>query len=597
MSDNVEDRTSKVRASAKGILWSLYDVNERESRAICQKFDLSEFLSRLLSIRNIGLDEVNNFLNPSIKTSLSDPFLLKDMDKAASRIVRAIENNENIVIYGDYDVDGATSSSFLKCYFRLLGKETQIYIPDRISEGYGPNANALTALKNKGADLCITVDCGTMSFEPLQTAKDIGLEVIVIDHHLSAENLPEAIAVVNPNRIDEDSDQGHLAAVGVSFMLAVAVNKILLQNGFFEEKTKPDLLKLLDIVALGTVCDMVPLKGINRAFVHQGLKVIKSRSNKGIAALADVAKVNSTPSCYHLGFAMGPRINAGGRVGKSFLGAKLLSCQDADEANAIANELDEFNLERRNIEAYVLEQAIEQVEKDNRQDNPVIFCYAKDWHPGVVGIVASRITERYGKPSAIISINAESIGKASARSIKGIDFGSAIVSANQLGIVLAGGGHAMAAGFTLLESKIDEMYNFLCEKFSSHYEKQEARTQNFDSYLSLNALNLDLYQQIEQLGPFGMANHEPRFVFSKVKIIRVDVVGANHIRCIISSDTKANGGKTIKAMAFRAAETELGDFLLNNYFNEISLVAKVKHNEWNGQSNIELIIEDAIFSE
>ncbi|MDA0781742.1 MAG: single-stranded-DNA-specific exonuclease RecJ [Rickettsiales bacterium] len=576
--------------SVKGAVWKLRACDERQVLAISQKLEIPEILARMLYVRGVGLNEVESFLNPTLKFLMPDPFHLLDMEKAANRLADAVEKGEEIAVYGDYDVDGATSSSLLKRYFREIGNEPIIYIPDRIKEGYGPNTDALLYLKEHGVDVCVTVDCGTMSFEPLAAAKEAGLEVIVIDHHLSSETLPEAVAVVNPNRLDETSDQKHLAAVGVCFLLIVAVNKILRERGWFQKRKAPDLLNLLDIVALGTVCDVVPLKGVNRAFVSQGLKVMRNRHNCGLAALADIAKVDDCPSTYHLGFMMGPRINAGGRVGQSDLGARLLSTEDVDEAYDISMKLDNFNMERRAIESMVLESAVAQIEQKGT-DRPVLFAIGEGWHPGVVGIVSSRITERFNRPSAIISIN-EGLGKASARSVSGIDFGSAIVAANQAGLLVTGGGHAMAAGFTVEEGKIDAMYEFLCKRFEENIDECAVKQIKADGFLSIDSATTELTDLIKKVEPFGTSNPEPRFIFNDLYIIYADIVGADHIKCVFGTDHAGNMGKTIKGMAFRSLETPLGKALLDNRGKTVSVAARVKLNSWRGVDTVELLIDD-----
>ncbi len=586
----LEAEELKQYNSVKGAVWKLRSFDERKVLALSQKLGLPELLARMLCSRGIENEDAETFLNPTLKSSLPDPFHLLDMEKAAKRLADALEKGEEIAVYGDYDVDGATSSSLLKRFFRELGNEPIIYIPDRMTEGYGPNSEALLFLKEHGVDVCITVDCGTTSFEPLQVAYDAGLEVIVIDHHLSLETLPKALAVVNPNRVDETSDQKHLAAVGVCFLLAVAVNKILRNRGWFKTRKEPDLLNLLDIVALGTVCDVVALKGVNRAFVTQGIKIMRNRHNVGMAALSDIAKIDDSPNTYHLGFMLGPRINAGGRVGQSDLGARLLSTLDVDEAYDISMKLDHLNLERRAIESMVMESAVAQIEKKGT-NRPVLFAVGQGWHPGVVGIVSSRITERFNRPSAIISLN-DGIGKASARSVTGIDFGSAIVAANQEGLLITGGGHAMAAGFTLEEDKIEAVYEFLCRRFESNIDECAVRQIKADGFLSIDAATLELTDLIKQVEPFGTSNPEPRFIFNDVYVIMADIVGDDHIKCIFGSDCSGNMGRTIKGMAFRSLETPLGRALLDNRGKKLNIAARIKLNSWRGVDNVELLIDD-----
>lgn len=572
--------------SVTGAEWVFHEVSERDVLTFSQRYGLPEVVGRVLSARGVTLENAEDFLNPTLKSMLPDPFSFLDMEKAAIRLADAVKKGENIVIFGDYDVDGATSSSLLKRFFRSLGADVKIYIPDRIKEGYGPNVDALKWLKGQGADVCITVDCGTASIEPLAEAKRIGLDMVVIDHHLGGQDLPDAVAVVNPNRLDETSEYTYLAAVGMSFMLAVAVNAKLRECGWYDDHSKPDLMDLLDIVALGTVCDVVPLKGVNRAFVAQGLKVMRGRKNTGIAALSDIAAINNIPEVYHLGFVLGPRINAGGRVGKSDLGARLLSTEDADEAHEISKQLDLFNAERKAIEQLVLEQAIEQVEKGDVLA-PLLFAKSEGWHPGVIGIVAGRLKEKYNRPVAVISLE-NGVGKASARSVSGIDFGAAVVSANQSGLLVAGGGHAMAAGFTVEEAKIDQLHKFIADRFAENIEDCFRRVIRLDGYLQASGVTVELAKSLKIVGPFGVANHEPRFAIGDAFIVKADIVGLDHVRCILS-DGK---GKSIKAMAFRSVDTPLGQTILSSIGKKINIAGKVKLNSWQGVESAELLIDD-----
>lgn len=577
--------------SAKGALWELRQVDERDVITLTQKYDMPEILARILIARGVKIDGVENFLSPTLKEFMPDPMHLLDMEKAAEQLAEAVVKGEEIAIFGDYDVDGATSSALLKRFFREVGNEPVVYIPDRITEGYGPNPDAMAYLREHGIDICVTVDCGTLAFEALEKAAEVGLKVVVIDHHLGSEKLPIAEAVVNPNRLDETSEHRHLAAVGVSFLLAVAVNSKLKEKGWYNNREAPDLMSLLDIVALGTVCDVVPLKGVNRAFVTQGLKVMRKRNNLGLRALSNTAKVDDIPNSYHLGFALGPRINAGGRVGKSDLGARLLSTEDVDEAYDIAQLLDKYNAERKAIEGMVLDSALAQVEEKDT-DSPLLFAVGENWHPGVIGIVASRVTERFHRPSAIISIK-DGVGKASARSVNGVDFGSAIVAASQAGLLIAGGGHAMAAGFTVAEDKIDELHKFLSERFSANIDELITKKIKIDGHLSLDAITMDLADLINKVAPFGTSNPEPKFIFPDVHIIRADIVGADHIKCILGSSQSGHVGKTVKAMCFRCLETPLGKMLLQNSGQNLNIAGRIKVNSWNGVDSAEIVIDDA----
>jgi single-stranded-DNA-specific exonuclease len=583
------------KLSLKNILWQIEEVEPRATALLQQRLDLPEIIARILCSRGVNVDEANDYLNPTLKTYLPDPLHLLDMDIASKRIAQAVMNNEKIVIYGDYDVDGATSSALLKKFLVSAGSNNvSIYIPDRITEGYGPNSNAFRKFKAENVNLVITVDCGTVAYEPIKDAKEMGLDVIIVDHHLSTEILPEAIAVVNPNRFDEKSECKFLAAVGVSFLVAVATNACLRNLGWFTGKEPADLLSLLDIVALGTICDMVPLEGINRAFVVQGLKVIAKRTNVGFASIYDLLKIQGPPSPYHLGYIIGPRINAGGRVGQSDFGAKLLSHEDYDESLKIAEQLNIFNSERKAIESLVLEEAMIMAEQVHK-NIPLILVHAVNWHPGVIGIIASRIKERFNKPAAVITINDKGIGKASCRSIKGLDFGSAIASARALGLVIEGGGHAMAGGFTVHLEKLELLHEYFIKKFRNDMELLNGEnTFNFSGYLSTSGITLNLAKMIEQAGPYGTGNHEPRFIIPRSYIVKANIVGTNHVSCLLSSDTISASSRFTKAMAFNAVNSDIGDHLLASQGRLLDIVGYLRISRWHGNEKPEFVIEDVI---
>lgn len=590
--------TNNIGKSVLKLSWKQKSYDQRLALTIAQKIGVSEVLSKLLALQNIALDEVENFLYPTIKSILPDPFLMLDMDVAVAKIIWAIKNQKKIVIFGDYDVDGATSSALLKRFFRMAGLESQIYIPDRILEGYGPNTDALLKLKEEGADLVITVDCGTVAFEPLEAAKKAGLEIIVIDHHLGATDKPEAIAVINPNRLDENFEHKNLAAVGVSFLLAVAVNKALREESFYIEKklTEPKLLSLLDLVALGTVCDVVSLTGVNRAFVAQGLKVMKNRENIGLRTLCDVAGLQEEPSAYHLGFVVGPRINAGGRVGKSSLGAELLSLDDEEKAKKIAEILHSNNLQRKDIEKNVLEEAIIEIQKNSLNNFPVIFVAKQGWHPGVIGIVASRIKELYNKPVAIIAIN-DGVGKASCRSIYGVDFGSALIKAKLSKVLKEGGGHAMAAGFSVDAEKIKDLHEFLCAEMLEAVTIFGGETvKEFADILDINSANLMLAKELAMLEPYGSGNSRPKFLIKDLSIIKADVIGQDkkHVRCIFGSKNMAGWQSGLVGVAFGAMENNIGQALIHNKSKSINVVGQLGINSWMGNESAQVIIEDVL---
>jgi len=582
-----------VITSVKGLNWQINQYDPRQILAFGQKLDLPEVIARILLKRGITIEHTPDYLAPTLKKLLPDPMHLLDMNKAALRLANAVKKQEQVVIFGDYDVDGATSSALLKRFFASVGLSVGVYIPDRIKEGYGPNGEAFRNLKKQGTQIIITVDCGTAAFDALETAAEIGLEVIVIDHHLGSEILPKAVAIVNPNRLDETSPYKYLAAVGVSFLLAVAVNSTLREQGFYQLGKEPSLLNLLDLVALGTVCDIVPLEGLNRAFVVQGLKILAKRNNLGLAVLADVVRLSEVPGTYHLGFVLGPRINAGGRVGESDLGSRLMTTEDCDDAQIIAKQLDHYNAERKAIETLVLDEAMLAAEQLSA-DSSVIFVAGSNWHPGVIGIVASRLKEKFNKPTAIVSLLENGIGKASCRSVKGVDFGSSIFAAKALGLVIEGGGHAMAAGFSVAHDKVAELHQFLDDKFKQDLSKLSNQKHHyFDGYLSCNGINLELANLIERVGPFGANAPEPRFMLNDCLLFKVDIIAGAHISCILGHKSGL-GSKSIKATAFRAIDTSIGKILLSSKGRELNIIGYLRINRWNGTEKAEFIIEDVL---
>jgi len=589
---DIAEDISGIPISVSGNKWVLPTHDELLASVLIQKLDIHSTIAELMVRRHISLAEAENFLSPSIKNSLPDPSEFMDMDKAAARLALAITKSEKIVIFGDYDVDGATSSALLKRFFRMVGTEVSIYIPDRITEGYGPNINALLDLRKKGADIVVTVDCGTAAAEIFEEAGRSGLDIIVIDHHIGADKNPEICALVNPNRLDEKTKIRHMAAVGMCFVLAVAINRELRKSGWFKERQEPNLLDILDLVALGTICDVVPLTGINRAFVSQGLKIIGQRKNPGLAALSDIAAITEKPTAYHAGFILGPRINAGGRVGKAELGAILLSSDNAEEVLKAAEELNRLNTERRALEAVMLEEAIIQAEA--KKDQPVIVLASEGWHQGVIGIICSRIKDSYKKPVAVISLE-NGHGKASARSIPGVDMGAAIAAAKMAGIIKTGGGHAMAAGFTLEENQIPELIAFLHERLGKRIEEKLQNVQMFlDGAITISGINADFIETLSRMAPFGSGNPEPLFLLKDIQIVKSQIVGANHLRCIITDAFPGQSRTSLKAMAFRKLETPLGRHLLQDVHKPIGLIGQIRQNEWKGSKKIEFIIEDMV---
>lgn len=582
-----------TQKSVLGKTWHIKKANEHHVSQILQNIDgLSDIAAKLLALKGLTADNALSFLHPKLKDSLPDPFHLVDMDKAVNRMIAAITNKEKICIFGDYDVDGATSSAMLKKFFSSLSCAVEVYIPDRILEGYGPSNFAIQNIKDTGATLLITVDCGGTAYEPLAYADDIGLDVIVIDHHIMVESPPKAVAVINPNRLDETTQYTYLAAVGVSFLFMIAVSTKLKQLGTIEEI---NLMQYLDLVAFGTVCDVMPLTGLNRTFVTQGLKVLASRNNIGLKILSDIARLNESPTAYHLGFILGPRINAGGRVGKASLGSALLSTDSEEAAYKIAIELEQFNEERKLIEKQVLEEAMI-ITEPTQQDKNIVFVYKEGWHPGVIGIVASKLKEKYQKPVAVIGIN-DGIGKASCRSVKGVDFGNKILEAKLNKIVEAGGGHAMAAGFTILPDKIEELHSFLNKAMEKEYLKfLESTYSEYDVDLTTNSLNLELVNEVYKLAPFGNGNAEPLFRLHDVYIISPKIVGEKHISSILVPSYESYANRGIKAIAFGALENNIGEILLNNTKKPIAVIGYAQRNFWNGQYNVQFIITDIIQS-
>jgi len=584
--------------SALGKFWQLSAADENYTMAAQQKFGISNLLARILSQKNVELEAIPDFLDPKLKNLLPSPYLLKDMDKAVQRIAAAIKNKENIAIYGDYDVDGASATAILTKYFRSLDVQPEIYIPDRIKEGYGLNTQALLDLKKRGNALVISVDCGITAFEPILEAKNAGLDVVVIDHHLSAEHMPVAVAVVNPNRVDDNSGLNNLCAAGVSFMLLVGLNKFLREDGFFKQNklNEPDLLKLLDLVALGTVCDVMTLTGINRGFVSQGLKMLSNRTNPGLAEICDIAGLKNKPDVYSLGFLIGPRINAAGRIGDCSLGAKILSSNDEVFTKSTAAILNDLNKERQEIEKLALQQAVKQAEKQHEKNKhaPLILVHSADWHQGVIGIVAGRLKEMFNKPTAVISITG-GIGKASARSVSGIDFGSAVANAKAAGIITIGGGHKAAAGFTINENKIGELHDFLSRQFEKPYLEYITNKNSYANLsLKVSSVNLELINEMEKLAPFGNGNSEPKIILEDAKIVKTKIVGEKHLQCFISEAGLAKNSATIKGVCFNCVDTKLGEKLEAAYMKNASILGKLRKNIWNGTENIEFLIEDIV---
>ena len=550
---------------------------------------------QLLLSRGVAAQDIDRHLTPTLRNFLPDPSLFRDMDTAADRIAQAVLSGEKITIYGDYDVDGATSSALLIRLLRDLGVEAGYYIPDRLLEGYGPSGEALVKLGEEGSSLIVTVDCGAMAHEALGMAHDASIDVIVVDHHKCSPDLPKTVALVNPNRLDEEDEaasHGHLAAVGVAFLLAIALVRTLRNRSYFENRKEPDLLALLDVVALGTVADVAALHGLNRAFVAQGLKVMAKRDNIGMAALIDASRLKRAPACSDLGFALGPRINAGGRVGESTLGVRLLTTRDPDEAREIAAQLSALNDERRAIEAAVQEAAEEQLAA---QHNRAVHLVAGEgWHPGVIGIVAGRIKEKTGKPSLVIALDGQT-GKGSGRSITGVDLGAAIIRARSEGMLVAGGGHAMAAGLTVDSDQIERFAGWLDSTLEGQVARATAsREMALDLSVAPGGLTPELVNSLEGAGPYGVGWPGPRIAVGPVRLVKCDIVGTDHVRLIAAGDD----GKSFKGIAFRAAESEMGQALLHaSQGRKLWLAGRVKIDDWGSRPQAELHLEDAAWAD
>lgn len=554
-------------------------------------FTPDDLVTQLLLARGVARDDLDRHRTPTLRGFMPDPSIFRDMDVAAERLADAVQSGEKLTVYGDYDVDGATSAALLIRLFRDLGLEAGYYIPDRLLEGYGPSGEALVRLGDAGNKLVVTVDCGAMAFDALSQAKAAGMEVIVVDHHKCAVELPSAFALVNPNRLDEADEaaaHGHLAAVGVAFLLAAAIVRILRNRGFFADRAEPRLVELLDIVALGTVADVAQLKGLNRAFVAQGLKVMAARRNIGLNALAAAARLNRAPSCSDLGFALGPRINAGGRVGKSDLGVRLLTTTDPEEARLIAQELDRLNEERRAIEAHVQEAA--EAAMASQHNRAVALVSGEGWHPGVIGIVAGRIKEKFGKPAIVVAVDADGTGKGSGRSISGVDLGAAIISAREAGLLVAGGGHAMAAGLTVETGKIDALSDWLDERLAGDVSRASSeKVLSVDAMVNPRGLSPILIETLEAAGPYGTGWPGPRVVTGPVRVVKCDIVGKDHVRAIVSGDD----GASFKAMAFRQGESILGQQLLHgDRGQKYWLAGRAKLDDWGSTPKAELHIDD-----
>ena len=581
-----------VEHSISGRRWTPRLQDERLAQAIAERHELPEILGRVMAARGVGLDEAEAFLNPTIRSLMPQPSVLNDMEKGAGRLAEAITAQTRIGIISDYDVDGVSSAAIFQLFLRAVGSDAIIHVPDRLTEGYGPSEHAVKLLKEQGCALLLTLDCGVLAHDPLAHAAELGMETIIVDHHQAGEILPEAYAVINPNRQDDVSGFGYLCAAGVVMILVATVNKLLrAQSWYIEARPEPNMLQWLELVALATVCDVVPLKGLNRAYVTQGLKIMSRRENTGLAMLSDTARLKRSPDVYALGFVLGPRLNAAGRIGHADLALELLTTRDKGRANQLAQELEQLNRQRQAIEMRVVDAAAIQAEaslgKERRAS--VVIVASEGWHPGVVGLAAARLKERYHLPSFVLASNPKTgLASGSGRSIAGVDIGSAIRAALEAGVIVKGGGHAMAAGLTIEIAKLAELRNFLEEKLSSAVANAAENSLKIDGALSASGATLDLIELLEQSGPYGSAHPAPVFAFPAHKVVYADPAGSDHIRCTLASAD----GTRIKAIAFRAIGTELGELLLTERKLPLHFAGRLTIDEWGSKRVPSLQIED-----
>ncbi|WP_353641251.1 single-stranded-DNA-specific exonuclease RecJ [Mesorhizobium sp. WSM2239] len=581
-----------VRRSVTGLAWE-HRLNERQEMAalaMAQGHGVPDIVARVLAGRGVGVDEVATFLDPTIKQLLPDPAKLTDMDAAAGRIADAVLRREKVAIFGDYDVDGAASSALLKRFLTHYGVEAEIYIPDRIFEGYGPNPEAMRELVSRGARLIVTVDCGTNSAASIDAARQAGADVVVLDHHQVGGPLPAGVPVVNPNREDDLSGQGHLCAAGVVFLTLVQTARVL--RAALPDAPQPDLLSLLDLVALGTVCDVVPLTGVNRAFVVKGLLAVRQQKNAGISALARVSRIGEPINTFHLAFLIGPRINAGGRIGDAALGSRLLATDDPVEAGKIAETLDRLNQERQAMEQDMLAEARAEADAElaGGAGPAVIVTASQKSHPGIVGLIASRLKEHARRPAFAIAFNANGVGTGSGRSVSGFDLGKLVREAAERGLIVKGGGHAMAAGITVQREKLGELRAFFEARASADvFRLQDEESLGIDAALAADGATPSLLEALERAGPFGAGHLPPVFVLPRHRVADVRFVGANHIRADLQSDA---GGR-VQAIAFRAVDTPLGDFLIKSRGAYIHVAGSLSANYWNGNKTVQFRLIDA----
>ncbi|MEO0450328.1 MAG: single-stranded-DNA-specific exonuclease RecJ [Pseudomonadota bacterium] len=589
------DTAFSIRDSLGGRYWSLRKTDDQAVRALTPHLGGDDLLARLLAPRGIAPKDIETFLNPTLRALFPDPARFQDMIKAAELTLDAIVDGRNVTVFADYDVDGGTSSAILTRYFRAWGREIGLYVPDRLTEGYGPSPAAFRHLKDQGADLVITVDCGAAAIDALAEAVKIDLPVIVIDHHLMGAEPPECAALVNPNRADDTSGQGHLAAAGVVYVFAAALNKVARERGIAPEGGLPDILHWLDLCALGTLCDMSPLHGANRAFVKQGLKILERGQNLGLRALADVAGIGKIESVYHATFVLGPRLNAGGRVGDPWLAAKLLATEDRSEAIALAERLHAHNDDRKAVESAILEQATVEAQKqlDANPETGILIAGGEGWHPGVIGIVAGRLKDRFHLPSIVIGWGQGlgPVAKGSARSVHGVNIGDAISAAAKAGVVLSGGGHAMAGGLSLDPSQLPALQDWMQAHMAEFKEERvAARELVLDALLAPSEVTTETYDNLQTLGPFGQGAPEPIFGLRNVEIAHTRPIGENHLKLTVE-----DAGARLDALVWRCMGTPLGDALLQR--GRVHLAGRIKDNEWNGRRTAQFEVIDAATAE
>ena len=582
-----ENATDEFMISLSGKKWRFRTADHRLAQTLAQNHNLQPLVANILAARGFGIDKVEQHLNPKLRDWLPDPFQFKDMDKVVARIIQAIENKEKVALFGDYDVDGATSTALMARFLRFFGLQPTLHIPDRLLEGYGPNIPAFREFIEQQHTLIITLDCGVVAFEPLKFAAENNIDVLVLDHHMASPELPPAVGIINPNRLDEKTGFGYLAAVGVTFITLVAACQKLKEKNI----AVPDLREWLDIVALGTVCDVVPLVDLNRALVAQGLKIMSHRKNHGLSALADVAGIDQAPNGYHMGFVYGPRINAGGRIANSSLGVQLLCSLDTEETAKIAQTLDDLNRERQAIEKNSVEEAMGIVARDIDKFTHAIVLSHRDWHPGVIGLIAARLKEHYQRPTCIIALDANGKGKASGRSITGIDLGALVIKARMNGIISEGGGHAMAAGFSIAQENIDQLHQFFQSELITQFGPQLPPPEiMIDGILAVNGVQMPVVKQLQMLEPFGAGNASPRLLLSPVRLQRIDIVKEKHLRLTI---TDASGQQRISVMLFGQANTAMHQALgLISSQQKIAILGSLKLNSWQGREEAQFIADD-----